>query len=1144
MRALWSTIIGSPVEAAPTTRTVLPSADSVGLDARLAVAVEAAVAEYETTRAPLSNVDLTVAELLEEIEACVMHGLRGGPASLWPLLLRTDECAARAGVPQPILAATIASVATLRYVHTDVGRSRAWIRKSLNGGHAGLLQRSLDVLVAEPGLVRASYFDGSYMRDRSARRGWTDSLQKLSRVPFDLDVDSAALDAVRTAAADVGEAAQKSTLSVGVGRSSSDTDAAAVAALRRHALESPRGRAGSREASGGRSTRKRRSSNSGLTPGWLESIGSAVVGLAQTAAKAVGGGDAARMPSALGQTLAVAVRDVDACLMAPADPLLGIPLFPLRCCDALDALVKTKTKGELRGMWHGAPTESDLDKILVHFQVSGKLPPAISAVQLGTITKLYLHSLTEPLLTHALFDEFLDAAEIAERTARLARLRALLARVPAEHKPLLSRIVRCVRAVLRLQLPSGGGAIDGDAKRDIGRSLHRFAPSILRAYAPAESSANASKAVSAATSKRVTAVVKLLVLHQKDIFVEIRAELRQRECRLRNKVKRLRRLAMQRHEPIDVDDREHLSMLRGLWTSLAVQEEVTPATMEGAATEGAATPPQESCEPGSPAAMNAARGTFPAGILSPFWRTRGFQGKDPRVDFGGGGVLALRCLAFFVSRHKESALRLTLALRRRGVPFATVGANVCHTLAELACLKAEKIGIRPGFEMLENAFWRVADDGAAFERLFCLFFFMVAAAWEVRDYHPMEFNMVLAETRKAVVELMARVVSESEQREEETVAARLAAAAAAPAAMGAGVEATAAAVNAIASADADAAESDGAAAAAAATAAAAAAAGASGARGESTNSVDDLWVAWLDGSPALVAERSLVAEALTAPSLDAVRQRRDGGEAGGQAHSVSAAWRFAAAIGGAVVGAVDRAVSAIGAPGEGDAGVVAASSAGDGAADPDEGELAAAADGSAASEEGDAPRKRTHQLLADASGILEEAHMSAVVAIVPQSLQEAYEWTLTYSLLEHGASLQTMYRCCEGSSASILCVRTIDNCVFGCFATEAWEKQSGYFGSGEAFLFTFARDGSAGSGEEEEDDENDGARLRAEVSGEGERRDDGAAGDSDVSTRMRAYRWTGVRALLLRQWWWRLRLRRRLLRQRLQLLPRALYALC
>ena len=40
-------------------------------------------------------------------------------------------------------------------------------------------------------------------------------------------------------------------------------------------------------------------------------------------------------------------------------------------------------------------------------------------------------------------------------------------------------------------------------------------------------------------------------------------------------------------------------------------------------------------------------------MVDEIWKDIGFQGKDPRTDFRGGGHLSLVCLMFFAENYKE-----------------------------------------------------------------------------------------------------------------------------------------------------------------------------------------------------------------------------------------------------------------------------------------------------------------------------------------------------------------------------------------------------------------------------------------------------------------------------------------------------------
>lgn len=65
------------------------------------------------------------------------------------------------------------------------------------------------------------------------------------------------------------------------------------------------------------------------------------------------------------------------------------------------------------------------------------------------------------------------------------------------------------------------------------------------------------------------------------------------------------------------------------------------------------------------------------------------------------------------------------------------------------------------------------------------------------------------------------------------------------------------------------------------------------------------------------------------------------------------------------------------------------------------------------------------------------------------------QWRLIYSTMEHGISMNTLFRKSEKFGPNILVIQTMDGAYFGAFATETWAIHPKYFGSGESFLFTF-----------------------------------------------------------------------------------------
>mmetsp|Transcript_42064 Transcript_42064/g.40333 ORF Transcript_42064/g.40333 Transcript_42064/m.40333 type:complete len:126 (+) Transcript_42064:316-693(+) len=71
--------------------------------------------------------------------------------------------------------------------------------------------------------------------------------------------------------------------------------------------------------------------------------------------------------------------------------------------------------------------------------------------------------------------------------------------------------------------------------------------------------------------------------------------------------------------------------------------------------------------------------SFPERLLSEQWIDVGFQGKNPRTDFRGGGLLSLLCLRYFVTNYREyfdEMLRDTTS----GFFLSISSINITHTL--------------------------------------------------------------------------------------------------------------------------------------------------------------------------------------------------------------------------------------------------------------------------------------------------------------------------------------------------------------------------------------------------------------------------------------------------------------------------------
>eukprot|EP00656_Telonema_subtile_P014860 TRINITY_DN17692_c0_g1_i4.p1 TRINITY_DN17692_c0_g1~~TRINITY_DN17692_c0_g1_i4.p1 ORF type:complete len:650 (+),score=203.53 TRINITY_DN17692_c0_g1_i4:145-2094(+) len=87
------------------------------------------------------------------------------------------------------------------------------------------------------------------------------------------------------------------------------------------------------------------------------------------------------------------------------------------------------------------------------------------------------------------------------------------------------------------------------------------------------------------------------------------------------------------------------------------------------------------------------------------------------------------------------------------------------------------------------------------------------------------------------------------------------------------------------------------------------------------------------------------------------------------------------------------------------------------------------------------------------SKIITQAHVRYIWMHLPARVRQ-HNWRQLYSLREHGASLQTLYkRCSVTEEPCVMVIKCADGHVFGCYTSEVW-KQGGH-GNGHCFVFTF-----------------------------------------------------------------------------------------
>ncbi|CAK4088780.1 unnamed protein product [Aphanomyces euteiches] len=65
-----------------------------------------------------------------------------------------------------------------------------------------------------------------------------------------------------------------------------------------------------------------------------------------------------------------------------------------------------------------------------------------------------------------------------------------------------------------------------------------------------------------------------------------------------------------------------------------------------------------------------------------------------------------------------------------------------------------------------------------------------------------------------------------------------------------------------------------------------------------------------------------------------------------------------------------------------------------------------------------------------------------------------YDWSIAYSLAQHGASLDTLHRRVRHKRPTLIVVETSDGDIFGAFTATPWVVSHSFYGSGECFVFT------------------------------------------------------------------------------------------
>lgn len=82
---------------------------------------------------------------------------------------------------------------------------------------------------------------------------------------------------------------------------------------------------------------------------------------------------------------------------------------------------------------------------------------------------------------------------------------------------------------------------------------------------------------------------------------------------------------------------------------------------------------------------------LPADLKSEEWQTIGFQGKNPRTDFRGAGILGLHCLRYFVTTYPGEFAEMRRDSDRTDFFIAISSFNITHMIMVFLYMNKEEV---------------------------------------------------------------------------------------------------------------------------------------------------------------------------------------------------------------------------------------------------------------------------------------------------------------------------------------------------------------------------------------------------------------------------------------------------------------------
>lgn len=336
----------------------------------------------------------------------------------------------------------------------------------------------------------------------------------------------------------------------------------------------------------------------------------------------------------------------------------------------------------------------------------------------------FFRELPEPLLTTAKHDAFLACAHIEDMDICARNLALLVGELPWAHKPILDQLLELL-CLLQSEQHCGKNGLNRVALSII------FAPVLVRV------SHASSLAAQQGQEMRLAAIgsglVERMIQSYALIHATLDAQLSSHREKLNRKKETLGRINQDYLIRVDHTNPEHSALLEKIWSEFDKHQEI-PLSFS---------------------------------FYSTLWKDYGFHHDELDLNFNGGGVLFLKCLAYFVTSYPTEALQVMSSRAPedpRNYSFLHVGALLTQLLGGILQLIVTPSNPKVDIVTLSTQpYWFLLEEEEFFEKLFGFTILLFEHNWRESNALEQHLDTILNETKQQLMWLLERVPKSSSE---------------------------------------------------------------------------------------------------------------------------------------------------------------------------------------------------------------------------------------------------------------------------------------------------------------------------------------------------------------------------------------------